>query len=259
MNTLVFDIETVPDVEFGRRLFDLEGLSDEEVGKAMQRCAPGVRQRFPAARAASHRRHLLRVPLARGLARLEPGDESATERELVERFFDGIEKFSPDLVCWNGGGFDLPVLHYRALRSRCRRRATGKPATKTTPSATTTISAAFTGGTSTSWTCCPDTRPRARASLVGHRGAARVSRASSASTARRSGMPICAGELTRIRRYCETDVLNTYLVFLRFQLMRGRLTDDRPRRGAGAHARLAAPRPSNRISTSSCAPGTVEP
>ena len=44
------------------------------------------------------------------------GDESAGERELVLRFFDGIEKFTPDLVSWNGGGFDLPVLHYRALR-----------------------------------------------------------------------------------------------------------------------------------------------
>jgi hypothetical protein len=31
------------------------------------------------------------------------------------------------------------------------------------------------------------------------------------------------GELTRIRRYCETDVVNTWLVFLRFQFMRGRL------------------------------------
>jgi predicted PolB exonuclease-like 3'-5' exonuclease len=36
MNTLVFDIETVPDVEFGRRLHGLDGLDDEEVGKAMQ-------------------------------------------------------------------------------------------------------------------------------------------------------------------------------------------------------------------------------
>ena len=34
------------------------------------------------------------------------------------RFFDGIEKFSPELVSWNGGGFDLPVLHYRALRHK---------------------------------------------------------------------------------------------------------------------------------------------
>jgi predicted PolB exonuclease-like 3'-5' exonuclease len=33
------------------------------------------------------------------------------------------------------------------------------------------------------------------------------------------------GELTRIRRYCETDVINTWLIYLRFQFMRGRLTD----------------------------------
>jgi predicted PolB exonuclease-like 3'-5' exonuclease len=29
------------------------------------------------------------------------------------------------------------------------------------------------------------------------------------------------GEIVPIRNYCETDVVNTYLVFLRFQLMRG--------------------------------------
>jgi hypothetical protein len=29
------------------------------------------------------------------------------------------------------------------------------------------------------------------------------------------------GEIAAIRNYCETDVVNTYLVFLRFQLMRG--------------------------------------
>ena len=26
-----------------------------------------------------------------------------------------------------------------------------------------------------------------------------------------------------MRRYCETDVLNTYLIYLRFQFMRGRI------------------------------------
>ena len=35
MNTLVFDIETVPDVELGRRLYGLEGLPDAQVAKAM--------------------------------------------------------------------------------------------------------------------------------------------------------------------------------------------------------------------------------
>jgi len=31
------------------------------------------------------------------------------------------------------------------------------------------------------------------------------------------------GELASIRDYCETDVLNTYLIYLRFQLARGEL------------------------------------
>ena len=34
-----------------------------------------------------------------------------------------------------------------------------------------------------------------------------------------------AGEIQAIRNYCETDVANTYLVFLRFQMMRGALTE----------------------------------
>ena len=36
-----------------------------------------------------------------------------------------------------------------------------------------------------------------------------------------------SGDLIGIRRYCETDVLNTYLVYLRFELLRGRLTRER--------------------------------
>ena len=35
-----------------------------------------------------------------------------------------------------------------------------------------------------------------------------------------------AGRIEEIRRYCETDVLNTYLLYLRFQQMRGRLSAD---------------------------------
>jgi predicted PolB exonuclease-like 3'-5' exonuclease len=32
------------------------------------------------------------------------------------------------------------------------------------------------------------------------------------------------GRLAEIRDYCETDVVNTYLVYCRYQLMRGQLT-----------------------------------
>ena len=33
-----------------------------------------------------------------------------------------------------------------------------------------------------------------------------------------------SGDLQSIRNYCETDALNTYLLYLRFELIRGRLT-----------------------------------
>ena len=33
------------------------------------------------------------------------------------------------------------------------------------------------------------------------------------------------GKLEDIRRYCETDVMNTYLLYCRFQKMRGGLTE----------------------------------
>ncbi|MBI3778441.1 MAG: 3'-5' exonuclease, partial [Gammaproteobacteria bacterium] len=35
MNILAFDIETIPDVETGRQLHGLDGLSDKDVAQAM--------------------------------------------------------------------------------------------------------------------------------------------------------------------------------------------------------------------------------
>ena len=118
MNILVFDIETIPDVDLGRRLYNLEGLSEEQVAKAMftlRRNATGgeflslEQHRVVAISCVLRSREGLRV--------WSLGDPSSTEAELIERFYDGIEKFTPDLVSWNGSGFDLPVLHYRALRA----------------------------------------------------------------------------------------------------------------------------------------------
>ena len=74
------------------------------------------RQRLRAALPAAGRRHraarCARPTISRcgRSARLDD-----PEPELIRRFFDGIEKFTPQLVSWNGGGFDLPVLNHRAL------------------------------------------------------------------------------------------------------------------------------------------------
>ena len=117
MNVFVFDIETIPDVDGGRRLHDLEGLSDAEVAKVMLHL-----RRQETGGSDFLRLHLQRIvaisAVFRGGDTLKVwslGDVESGEKELIERFFDGIEKFTPTLVSWNGSGFDLPVLHYRGL------------------------------------------------------------------------------------------------------------------------------------------------
>lgn len=44
------------------------------------------------------------------------GDISSTEEDLIKGFFQFIEKAKPRLITFNGRGFDLPVLKYRALK-----------------------------------------------------------------------------------------------------------------------------------------------
>ena len=114
---LVFDIETVPDVAGLRTVWGLAPeVSDEAVVElAAQRrrqttgsdFLPAHLQRVVAISCALRSRDELRI-----WSLGSPGDG---EREIVQRFFDGIEKYTPQLVSWNGSGFDLPVLHYRAL------------------------------------------------------------------------------------------------------------------------------------------------
>src|SRR5688572_16273779 len=106
---LTFDIETVPDVE-GLRL--LHGLD------------PGVPDRNVAEMAFQLRRqatggdflplHLHRVVVISCALRDRDSFKAWSlagegEGDLIQRFFDGLDRYTPQLVSWNGGGFDLPV------------------------------------------------------------------------------------------------------------------------------------------------------
>ncbi len=117
MNTLVFDIETVPDTELGRRLYEVPDLDDENVAKIMffkQKQARGT-DFLPLP---MHRIVVISALLRSGddLHVFSLGNDGADEKQILERFFDGIERYRPELVSWNGCGFDLPVMHYRTLR-----------------------------------------------------------------------------------------------------------------------------------------------
>src|SRR3989344_9598943 len=117
MNILAFDIETIPDVATGRKLYGLDGLSDKGTGQAMF-----AKRREQNGESDFLRHHLHRVAAISAVLRREDslrvwslGEEDSSEADLIQRFFDGIERYTPTLVSWNGSGFDLPVLHYRSL------------------------------------------------------------------------------------------------------------------------------------------------
>jgi 3'-5' exonuclease len=138
----------------------------------------------------------------------------------VQSFYRVIEKYTPQLVSWNGGGFDLPVLNYRAL-------VNGIPANRF-------------------WDLGEDDREFKWNNYISRYHARHTdlmdvlamyqTRANAPldALAKLCGFPgklgmdggqvwhaFQDGRIEEIRNYCETDVVNTYLLYCRFQLMRG--------------------------------------
>ncbi len=222
---LVFDIETVPDVAGIRRISDLPAdLDDAAVGEWFSQrrraatggdFAPLYLQRVVAIGCALRTANDLRI--------WSVGEQDDPEPELIRRFFDGIERFTPQLVSWNGGGFDLPVLTHRALIH-------GVVAEKFWDWGDEEREFKYNNYLGRYHTRHLDLmdvlamyQPRASAGLD--------------AMARLCGFPgklgmdgsevagaVARGELQQVRNYCETDVLNTYLVYQRFRLMRGELS-----------------------------------
>jgi predicted PolB exonuclease-like 3'-5' exonuclease len=227
VNTLVFDIETVPDVALGRRLHGLQGLADEQVAKAMF----ALRRQASGTEFLAHEQHrIVAISCAlrsrEGLAVWSLGDLDSPEAELIQRFFEGIERFSPDLVSWNGAGFDLPVLHYRALLAGVSAPRYWETGDEDNTFRYNNYLSRYHWRHIDLMDVLAGFQPRARVSL--------------ANTACLLGLPgkmgfsgaqvwdaYLAGNLAGIRSYCETDVLNTYLIYLRFELMRGRFSPER--------------------------------
>jgi len=223
LSTLVFDIETVPDIELGRRVFGLGDLSDAQVAKAMfaQARRDDGREFLPHEQ---HRIVAISCVLRRGdaLNVWSLGGLESDERDLVTRFFDGIDRHTPTLVSWNGGAFDLPVLHYRALRHGVVARRYWETGNEDQSFRWNNYLSRYHERHTDLMDVLAGYQPRAKASLD--------------DVAALLGLPgklgfsgdkvwdaYAAGDLLGIRRYCETDVLNTFLIYLRFQHMRGQL------------------------------------
>jgi len=224
--TLVFDIETVPDAAGLREVLELDpALSDADVVEiAFQRRRATAGNDFL-------QLHLHKVIAISCVLREREafrvwslGTAEDGEGVLIQRFFDGIEKYTPQLVSWNGGGFDLPVLHYRGLVHGVAAPRYWDLGDGDYPDSREFKFNNYIGRYHTRHIDLMDLL-----ALYQPRNAVPLDQ-----IAKLAGLPgklgmdgskvwdaYRDGRLQEIRDYCETDVVNTWLVFLRFQLMRG--------------------------------------
>ena len=224
-NTLVFDIETVPDTVTGSRIWGLMGIEDDDQVKAMR--AKRLEKTGYTDFIAHHLHKIVAISAALrssdGFKIWSIGDANSNEKELLERFFRGIEKFEPVLVSWNGGGFDLPVIHYRSLLHSVEAPHYWEVGDTNRAYRYNNFINRFHWRHIDLMDVLSGFQPRAGAPLheiallLGLPGKLGM-KGSDVWSAYRSG------QIDEIRNYCETDVLNTYLIYLRFEQIRGNLT-----------------------------------
>jgi len=227
-SVLAFDIETIPDVAGLRLLRGADPtLSDGDVYAAeiADRAARNKSDFMPL--------HLQRVLVISCVFRAGKGlqvrsfvdlerDGRSEEAAIIQEFFSKVDERRPQLVSWNGGGFDLPVLQQRGLRHGV-------------------VAGRY-------WDMGDDDREYRYNNYISRYHLRHIdlmdllamyqSRANAPldAMAKLCGFPgklgmdgsqvygaYLDGRRDEIRRYCETDAMNTYLLWCRFEKMRGRL------------------------------------
>jgi predicted PolB exonuclease-like 3'-5' exonuclease len=212
-SVIVWDVETVPDLPGFAAANDLVGKPDADIRAALG-------NKFP-----KHIYHTI-VCIGALVAHREsdhwavdalgaPHVGERTEEQLVSAFCEKIAELAPQLVTFNGNSFDLPVLRYRAMiHGIAARGLAARPY--------------FNRYTEDSVDLCDilsSFAPHTKASLN--------------ELSKIMGMPgkpggidgtdvepyFLEGRIREIAAYCETDVVNTYRVWLRYELFRGRLSE----------------------------------
>jgi predicted PolB exonuclease-like 3'-5' exonuclease len=225
MNILVFDIETVPDTEGGAKLLDLKGLSKKNIIKAMEHTQF---QKNGNIFQPLHLHKIIAISVLyknnEKLSLLSLGEEDSKESDLLKLFFGIIDKYQPQLVSWNGKGFDSPVMHYRALLhgiSSIKYWDKGE------------------NDRDFKWNNYLNRYHDRHLDLMDVLSGFKKP-ASLTDIAQLIGAPGKYGidgskvadyylenDIRKIRDYCETDVLNTYLVYLRYQLLSSSVTSEK--------------------------------
>ena len=213
-NVIVWDLETVPDLNGFAAANGHVGKSDDEVRAELG-------DKFP-----KHIYHSI-ICIGALVAHREgagpwsvdalgaPHVGERPEKELIAAFVDKIAALSPQLVTFNGSSFDLPVLRYRAMVHGVA--APGLAARqyfhRYTEDAVDLCDVLSSFSSQAKVTLHELCRVMGLPGKPGGMSGAEVEKY------------YRDGHIRQIAEYCETDVLNTFRVWLRHELFRGRLSD----------------------------------
>lgn len=215
---MVFDIETIPDIDTGKRLYpSIKNLDDDDALTALI-----------AMRQAEAGNDFMRLPLHKiaCLSFLWFGDgqfhlktlsiDTMSESEILSTFLRAFAK-KPTLISWNGAGFDLPVLLYRMTHHGLDASALVNAGFQRQDylyrysDKHIDLMEKYSFG---AWN--NKQKLDTVASLCGFAGKQDIDGS--------QVVPMVqAGEWQKLATYCESDVLNTWLLYLRWLLLYGKL------------------------------------
>lgn len=211
-HVVVFDLETVPCTETLARLHGREALTDDGAVEILGEKFPKLPLHKVAVLAALVAERVEGVWRVRSLGAPHIGDRS--ESDLISAFAARVDSLRPTLVTFNGNGFDMPVLRYRAMVNGIAAPGlTSRPYFKRYDQAHVDL--------------CDE--------LASFQSNAKASLDDLCKMMGLPGKPegidgskvwehVRAGRIQECANYGETDVVNTYRVWLRYELFRGAIT-----------------------------------
>jgi predicted PolB exonuclease-like 3'-5' exonuclease len=211
-HVIAWDIETVPDLKGFAAAHGHDGKTDDEIRQELG-------EKFP--------KHIFHSIICIGalIAHKEaehwvvdalgaPHVGERSERDLIAAFVDKIAQLKPQLVTFNGSSFDLPVLRYRAMVHKVS--AIGLAArnyfhryTDDAVDLCDVLSSFAPGGKSTLHELCRVMGLPGKPDTINGADVDRYFR---------------GGRIREIADYCESDVVNTYRLWLRHELFQGNLS-----------------------------------
>lgn len=214
----VFDCESIPDSELIRKLYGFEG-SDEEVSlMALNKQKEESNNEFLPL--PFHHIVSICAVLCNEFGNFIKVNkiEGNNEKEMIGNFFGFIDKFEPRLVSFNGKNYDMPVLVLRALKYNIK-------------------ASVYLDTISDKWNNYKSRyNEQKHCDLFESLSAQRGVRLDTVCAM--AGLPgkydihgdqvmklFYANELEKIHEYCESDALNTYMLFLKYEFIKGALNE----------------------------------